>query len=98
MAANLSPCARSGAQARPRENVREEPQNGDLLENLGACGGRCAAPMPPVFAAHVALQSADRRDVRPAHDVRRRGLVRVAAEAADFKVQEAGVERVTWGR
>lgn len=40
----------------------------------------------------------DRRRLWPAHDVERDGLMRVAAEAADFKVRAAGVERVAEGR
>jgi len=48
-----------------------------------------------VFAAHVTLELVDRRRLRPAHDVERDRLMRVAAEAADFKVAVAGVERIT---
>ena len=43
---------------------------------------RIAANLRTVPASHVALQLVDRRGLRPPHDVKRDGLMRVAAEAA----------------
>lgn len=44
--------------------------------------GGSARSIPP----HVAFQFVGRRGLRSSHDVQRHGLVRVAAEAADFEV------------
>jgi len=45
-------------------------------------------------APHIALQLVDRRRLSPAHDVERG----VAAQAFDFEVQVAGIERVAQRR
>ena len=50
----------------------------------------CAA----ILAAHVPLKLLDRRSVRPPHDVRRNGLMRFAALAADFKIEIPGIARI----
>jgi len=48
-----------------------------------------------VPASHVALKLVDGRGLGPSHDVERDGLVRVAAEAADFEIEVTGIERIT---
>ena len=50
-----------------------------------------APDLRAVLAAHVALQFVDWCCLRPAHDIQGDGLVRIAAEAADF----ARIDRVT---
>jgi hypothetical protein len=45
-----------------------------------------------ILAAHAALQLMDRGCLPPADDFERNGLVRVAAEAADFHVAVPGIE------
>jgi hypothetical protein len=42
---------------------------------------------------HVTLKLMDRRCLRSAHDVEGDGLVPVAAEASDFEISVAGIER-----
>ena len=46
-----------------------------------------------VLAAHVPLQLVNRRRLRSPDNVERDGLVRVAAEAADFQIAVTRVER-----
>jgi hypothetical protein len=53
-----------------------------------------AANLRAVPAAHVTFQFVDRRRLRPAHDIQRHRLVRVAPEAADLKVKIARVQSV----
>jgi hypothetical protein len=48
-----------------------------------------------VRAPHVALQLMDPRRLRPPHDVKCDGLMSVAAEATDFAIEVACIERVT---
>jgi len=59
---------------------------------------RIAANLRAVLAAHVALQLVDRCRLRSAHDVEGNGLVRVAAEAADFEIAVSGIERIAQRR
>jgi len=56
---------------------------------------RIAAHLRAVLAAHVALKFVDRRGLRPAHDVERDSLMRVAAKAPDFKIEIARIEGIT---
>jgi hypothetical protein len=56
------------------------------------------AHLRAVLAAHVTLQLMDRRCLRAAHNVEGNRLMGIAAEAADFKIQVACIERVTQGR
>ena len=51
-----------------------------------------------VLAAHVPLQFVDGRRLRPAHDVQRHSLMRVAAKAADLKVEISRVQSVAEAR
>jgi hypothetical protein len=46
----------------------------------------------------VSLQLMDRRRLRAPHDIERHRLVGVAAEATDFEIEVARVERVTQGQ
>src|SRR5215469_10919182 len=61
---------------------------------------RISAHFRTILAAQVALQLVDRRRLRPPHDGERYGLVRVAAEAANFEIGVVRVESVTerWRR
>jgi len=54
-----------------------------------------AANLRAVLASHVSLQLVDGRGLGPSHNVERNGLVRVAAETADFEIEVASVEGVT---
>src|SRR5947207_13731403 len=47
-----------------------------------------------ILAPHVALQLVDRRRLGPSDDVERDGLVGVAAEAAHFEIEVAGIEGI----
>jgi hypothetical protein len=47
-----------------------------------------------VLAAHVAFQFMDRRCLRSPHDVEGNRLMRVAAEAADLKIEVACIEDI----
>jgi hypothetical protein len=51
-----------------------------------------------ILAAPVALQLVDRRCLRSPHDVKRDGLVPVAAKATDFTVAVSRNERITQRR
>jgi hypothetical protein len=51
-----------------------------------------------VLAAHVTFQFVDGRCLRPADDVQRHGLVSVAAEAADLKLEKSRVQSVAEAR
>ena len=44
--------------------------------------------------ARIASGTVDGRRLRSAHDVERDGLVRVAAEAANFEINISGIERI----
>jgi hypothetical protein len=55
---------------------------------------RIVAHLQAVLAPHIALQLVDRRRLRPPHDVQRHGLVGIAAETADLKVELTRIERV----
>jgi hypothetical protein len=66
-----------------RRNLRP-PQRDQMAALVGI-----APHLRAVLAAHVPLQFVDRRRLRPAHDVERDGLMRVAAETADLKVLAA---------
>jgi hypothetical protein len=57
-----------------------------------------AANLRTVLAAHVPFQLVDGRGLRPAHDVERDGLMRVAAEAFHLKIGVPGIECVAQGR
>jgi hypothetical protein len=59
---------------------------------------RIAAHLRAVLAAHVALKLMDRRRLRAPNDVQGDRLVGIAAEAPDFKIKAARVERITQGR
>ena len=48
-----------------------------------------------VPASHVTLQLVDGRGLWPPNDVERDGLVRVAAEAADFQIEVTSIEGIT---
>jgi hypothetical protein len=48
---------------------------------------RIATHVRAVLATHVALQLMDRRRLWPPHDVEGDGLMRVATEASDFKIE-----------
>ena len=52
---------------------------------------RVSSNLRAILAAHVTFQFVDWRRLRPAHDIQRHRLVRVAAEAADLKVEISGV-------
>jgi hypothetical protein len=45
-------------------------------------------------ATHVAFQHVNRRRLRPAHDIERDGLMRVAAETANLKIEVACIEDI----
>jgi hypothetical protein len=51
-----------------------------------------------ILAAHVSLKLMDRGRFRPANDVERHRLVRLAAKAFDFEIGIAAVEGVTESR
>jgi hypothetical protein len=53
-----------------------------------------AANLRTVSASHVALKFMDRGGLWPSHDVERDGLMRVAAEAADFEIEVTCIEGV----
>ena len=53
-----------------------------------------AANLRAVLASHVSLQLVDGRGLGPSHNVERNGLVRVAAETADFEIEVASIERI----
>ena len=57
-----------------------------------------AADPRAVLAAHVTLQFVDGRCLRPANDVQRYGLMGIAAEAADLKVEISCVQSVAEAR
>lgn len=57
-----------------------------------------AANLRAVLAAHVAFEFMDRRCLRSPHDVEGHGLMRLAAEAADFKIKISRVNGVPEGR
>ena len=59
---------------------------------------RIAAHLRAILASHIALQLMDRRCLRAAHNVEGNGLMGVATEAADLKIEVTRVERVTQGR
>ena len=59
---------------------------------------RIAGHLRAVLAAHVALKLMDRRRLRAPNDVQGDRLVGIAAEAPDFKIKVAHVERVAQGR
>lgn len=59
---------------------------------------RMAAELRAVLAPHVAFQFVDRRSLRPPDGVEGNRLMRAAAEAFDFEVQEAGIEGIAEGR
>lgn len=59
---------------------------------------RIAPNLRTILAAQVALQFMDRRVLRPADDVERDRLMRVAAEATDLKVTITGIQCVADGR
>ena len=56
------------------------------------------AHLRAVLAAHITLRLMDRRRLRAAHNVEGNGLMGIAAEAADLKIEVTRVERVTQGR
>jgi hypothetical protein len=53
-----------------------------------------AANVRAVLVSHVALQFMDRCGLWPSYDVERDGLMRVAAEAADFEIEVTRIEGV----
>jgi hypothetical protein len=55
---------------------------------------RIAPNLRAVLAPHVPLQFVDGRHLRPAHDIQRHRLVRVAAEAADLEIEVSGIESI----
>jgi hypothetical protein len=55
---------------------------------------RVALTLGAVTAAHIALQFVDRRRLSSAHNVERDGLMGVSAQAFNFKVEVAGIERI----
>jgi hypothetical protein len=55
---------------------------------------RIAPNLRAVLASHVPLQFVDGRRLRPAYDIQRHRLVRVAAEAADLKIEISCVQSV----
>src|SRR5665213_1825728 len=57
-----------------------------------------AANLRAILAAHVAFKLVNGSCLRPAHDVQRDGLVRVAAKAFNLKVNVARIERVAQRR
>ena len=59
---------------------------------------RIAPHLRAVLAAHVSLKFVDRRVLRSPNDIKRDGLMGVAAEAPDLKIEVTRVERVTQGR
>lgn len=59
---------------------------------------RIAPNLRTILAAQVALQFMDRRVLRPADDVERDRLMRVAAEAPNLKVTITGIQCVADGR
>ena len=59
---------------------------------------RIAAQLGAILAAHVALQLVDRRCLRAPHDIEPNGLMRVAAQAADLKVEIASIRCVVQRR
>ena len=60
---------------------------------MAALVGIAAHPRA-VLATHVAFQFMDRRGLRSPHDVQRHGLMRVAAEAADFEIEVTSIEGI----
>ena len=58
-------------------------------------GKQITLKLGAVATAHVAFQFVDRRRLPSAHDVKRNGLIGVAAQGFDLKVVVAGVKRVT---
>jgi hypothetical protein len=55
---------------------------------------RTAANLRAILAAHVPFQLLDRRRLGSAHNVQGDGVVYIAAEAADFEIEESSVEGV----
>ena len=47
-----------------------------------------------ILAPHVAFELVDGSGLRPANDVQRHRLVRVAAEAANLKIKVSGIQRI----
>jgi hypothetical protein len=56
------------------------------------------AELAAVLAAHVPFELVNWCGFRPTDDIKRHGLVGAAAEALDFKVPVAGVERISQRR
>jgi hypothetical protein len=59
---------------------------------------RIAPNLRAVLAPHVPLQFVDGHRLRPAHDVQRHSLMRIAAEAADLKIEISCVQSVAEAR
>jgi hypothetical protein len=57
-----------------------------------------AANLRAILAAHVTFQFVNGRRLRPADDVERYGLVGVAPEAADLKVETPGIQGIAEAR
>jgi hypothetical protein len=55
---------------------------------------RVAADLRAVLAAHVPLQFVDGGHLRPADDVQGHCLMRIAAEAADLKIEISGIKSI----
>jgi hypothetical protein len=55
---------------------------------------RKAPKLRAVPTSHVSLQLMDRRALGPTDDVQRDSLMRVAAEAPNFKVDVTSIERI----
>ena len=53
-----------------------------------------AAHPGTVPASHVALQLVDGRGLCPPHNIQGDGLMRVAAEAADFEIEVTSIEGI----
>ena len=56
---------------------------------------RVASNLRAIFTAHVPLQLMDGRCLGPADDVERHGLMGVAAEVADLKVETTRVQGIS---
>lgn len=55
---------------------------------------RIAPDLRAVLAPHVSLQLMDQRRLRPADDIQSDGLMGIAAEAPNFEIAVARVQRV----
>jgi hypothetical protein len=57
-----------------------------------------ASNLRAILATHIPLQFMDGRRLGPADDIQRHCLVRVAAEAADLKIEVSGIQSVAEAR